>query len=87
MDARFNTYWGRVFRERNERSLFGAQLQHYADIYTSRVSNFLGYSPAQTFRAPGRDAPRARLLTHTRTTPHEAPLPGPAPAPGALRLR
>ena len=60
VDAQFNPYWGRVFRERNERSLFGAQLQHYADIYTSRVSNFLAYSPGQTFRAPRDVMPHER---------------------------
>jgi|JI10StandDraft_1071094.scaffolds.fasta_scaffold62326_3 5'-nucleotidase len=60
VDERFNAYWGRVFRERNERSLFGAQLQHYADIYTSRVSNFLAYSPGQMFRAPRDVMPHER---------------------------
>ena len=60
VDERFNPYWGRVFRERNERSLFGAQLQHYADIYTSRVSNFLAYSPGQMFRAPRDVMPHER---------------------------
>ena len=60
LDAKFNTYWGRVFRERNEPSMFGAQLSHYADIYTSRVSNFLAYSPGQQFRAPRQVMPHER---------------------------
>ena len=52
LDAHFNPYWGRLFRESNERSQFGAQVQSYAGIYTSRVSNFLAYSPNQSFRRP-----------------------------------
>ena len=46
----FNPYWGELFRAGNEKSQFGAQVQSYAGIYTSRVSNFLGYSPNQVFR-------------------------------------
>lgn len=60
LDAKFNTYWGRIFRERNERSMFGAQLSSFADIYTSRVSNFLAYSPGQLFRAPRQVMPHER---------------------------
>ncbi len=60
VDARFNPYWGRVFREGNERSQFGAQLMSYADIYTSKVSNFLAYSPGQCFRAPRDVMPHER---------------------------
>lgn len=52
VEVRFNPYWGRIFRERHEPSLFGAQVQSYADIYTSQVDNFLFYSPDQHFRAP-----------------------------------
>jgi HAD superfamily 5'-nucleotidase-like hydrolase len=60
VDGRFNPYWGRIFRERNERSWFGAQVEDYADIYTGRVSNFLAYSPGQYFRAPREDMPHER---------------------------
>ncbi len=61
VDARFNPYWGRLFRERNERSLFGAQVQNYAGIYTSRVSNFLAYSPNQSFRTNRIMMPHERV--------------------------
>lgn len=61
VDARFNPYWGRVFREGNERSQLGAQVQHYACIYTSRVSNMLAYSPNQVFRAPREKMPHERV--------------------------
>ena len=56
MEQRFergaNAYWGLVFKEGNENSRFGEQVQDYADLYTSRVSNFLYYSPMQVFRSP-----------------------------------
>jgi hypothetical protein len=63
VDARFNPYWGRLFREGNERSQFGAQVQSYAGIYTSRVSNFLAYSPNQVFRRPRAVMPHERVST------------------------
>ncbi len=60
IDRVFNPYWGRLFREENERSLFGGQVGDYADVYTSRVSNFLGYSPVQYFRSPREVMPHER---------------------------
>ena len=60
VDRTFNPYWGRLFREGNDRSQFGAQVQAYAGIYTSRVSNFLAYSPNQVFRSPREVMPHER---------------------------
>jgi 5'-nucleotidase len=51
----FNPYWGLLFKEGNENSRFGYQVEQYACLYTSRVSNFLHYSPMQYYRSP-RDA-------------------------------
>jgi HAD superfamily 5'-nucleotidase-like hydrolase len=51
-DALFHPYWGSLLKEGNEPSSFGAQVEEYACVYTSRVSNFLSYSPAQYFRSP-----------------------------------
>ena len=48
----YNRYWGLLFKEGNENSRFGEQIEDYACLYTSRVSNFLYYSPMQYFRAP-----------------------------------
>jgi 5'-nucleotidase len=48
----FNPFWGLMFKEGNENSRFGEQVEQYACLYTSRVSNFLFYSPAQYFRSP-----------------------------------
>lgn len=52
VDRAFNPYWGSMFAERHETSWFGAQVEDFACIYTSRVSN-LGYvSPSRYFHAP-----------------------------------
>jgi HAD superfamily 5'-nucleotidase-like hydrolase len=52
VDLSFNPYWGPLFKEGNENSRFGEQVEDYACLYTSRVSNFLAYSPLRYFRAP-----------------------------------
>jgi hypothetical protein len=49
---RFHPYWGSLLKEANETSSFGDQVEEYACVYTSRVSNFLAYSPLQYFRSP-----------------------------------
>jgi HAD superfamily 5'-nucleotidase-like hydrolase len=56
-----NAYWGLVFKEGNENSRFGEQVEDYADLYTSRVSNFLYYSPMQFFRSPRAAMPHERI--------------------------
>jgi HAD superfamily 5'-nucleotidase-like hydrolase len=58
----FNPRWGMLFRDRGELSAFGAQVEDYACVYTSRASNFRFYSPAWYFRSP-RDR-MAHELTH-----------------------
>ena len=52
IDQRFHPFWGSLLKEENEESSFGSQVEEYACLYTSRVSNFLAYSPAQYFRSP-----------------------------------
>ncbi len=52
IDLRFHPYWGSLLKEGAEQSSFGKQVDDYACLYTSRVSNFLQYSPQQTFRSP-----------------------------------
>jgi 5'-nucleotidase len=52
VDLRFHPFWGSILKEENEESSFGAQVEEYACLYTSRVSNFLYYSPQQYFRSP-----------------------------------
>lgn len=57
IDRAYNAHWGSCLREGNENSRFGEQVNDYADLYTSRVSNFGPYSPLRYFRAPRRPMP------------------------------
>jgi hypothetical protein len=52
VDQRFHPFWGSLLKEQNEESSFGSQVEEYACLYTSRVGNFLFYSPQQYFRSP-----------------------------------
>jgi len=54
IDACFHPYWGSLMKEADDRSSFGDQVEEYACLYTSRVSNMCAYSPLQHFRG-GRD--------------------------------
>ena len=56
----FNRYWGLIFKEGTENSRFGEQVEDYACIYTSRVSNFRFYSPNRHFRGPRDRMPHER---------------------------
>lgn len=48
----FHPYWGSLFKQGAELSSFGDQVEHYACLYTSRVSNLANYSPMHYFRSP-----------------------------------
>jgi hypothetical protein len=62
VDLAYNAHWGPLFKEGNENSRFGEQVEDYACIYTSRASNFLFYSPMQYFRSPRDQMPHERQL-------------------------
>ncbi|NIN11491.1 MAG: HAD-IG family 5'-nucleotidase [Gemmatimonadales bacterium] len=47
-----NSRWGLLMRAGNDKSLLARQVERYADIYTSRVSNFLYETPFAYFRSP-----------------------------------
>jgi HAD superfamily 5'-nucleotidase-like hydrolase len=85
-----NRYWGLTFKEGNENSRFGEQIEVYACVYTSRVSNFVFYSPMQYFRSP-----RA-AMAHERSAParispwgdeHGAPVAGDRPSKASRASR
>ncbi len=57
----YNRYWGLTFKEGNENSRFAEQIEDYACVSTSRVSNFLFYSPMQYFRSLRRAMPHERV--------------------------
>ena len=60
LDLAFNPNWGPLFREGHEISKFGEQVEAYACVYTSRVSNFRFYSPNRHFRGPRDRMPHER---------------------------
>jgi 5'-nucleotidase len=46
-----NPTWGPLMRAGNDKSLFARQVERYADVYTSRVSNFGAETPYAYIRA------------------------------------
>ena len=57
VDEAFNPYWGSVFAARRDTSRFGAQVENYACLYTSRVTNFRYASPSKYFHSPHGSMP------------------------------
>lgn len=45
-----NPYWGSLFKQGSNKSFFGAQVDDFACVYTSRVSNFAAYGSHHYFR-------------------------------------
>jgi len=58
-----NAFWGPLMRAGNDKSLLARQVERYADIYTSRVSNFLSYSPFAYLRSRRGTLPHDGLET------------------------
>jgi 5'-nucleotidase len=56
-----NRWWGPLMRAGNDKSLLARQVERYADVYTSRVSNFLYCSPFAYLRSPRGDLPHEAL--------------------------
>lgn len=52
-----NTRWGLLLRTGNDKSHLARQLERYADIYTSRVSNLLAVTPFAYLRSPRGSLP------------------------------
>ena len=52
INKEFHPYWGSLLKEMNGLSIFGQQVDLYADIYMRRVSCLGVYSPTQFFRSP-----------------------------------
>lgn len=48
----FNAVWGPLMRCGSDKSHLARQIERYADVYTSRVSNLLRYTPFVYMRAP-----------------------------------
>jgi len=52
-----NGRWGLLTRAGNDKSHLARQVERYADVYTSRVSNFLHATPYAYFRSPRGSLP------------------------------
>lgn len=52
-----NKRWGLLLRAGNDKSRMARQLERYADVYTSRVSNLLHCTPYAYLRAPAGTLP------------------------------
>ncbi|MGB5185499.1 MAG: 5'-nucleotidase domain-containing protein, partial [Acidimicrobiia bacterium] len=61
-----NPAWGLMMRAGADKSLLARQVERYADIYTSRVSNLLYPGPYAMFRIGRLDLP------HDPHPPHES---------------
>jgi 5'-nucleotidase len=90
LEEGLNPYWGLTFKEGNENSRFGEQIEVYACIYTSRVSNVVYYSPMQYFRSPRAAMPHERAAP-VRISPwgdaHAAPIGGDRPSKASKASR
>ena len=62
----YNAYWGMLLKARGEQSIFGSQVEDYACVYTSRVTNFGLYSSFQYFRS------RRDRMSHEQHFPDNA---------------
>ena len=58
-----NARWGLLTRAGNDKSHLTRQIERYADIYTSRVSNFLHATPYAYFRSPRGNLPHDPVET------------------------
>lgn len=60
----FSGRWGFLSRAGlNDKSQLCRQIEKYADVYTSRVSNFMRYTPYAYFRSPSQSLAHDRGLT------------------------
>ncbi len=60
-----NEAWGPLMRAGQDKSLFARQVERYADVYTSRVSNLLYPSPFAMLRASRLDLPHDPHFSHS----------------------
>lgn len=62
VDQAFHPFWGSLLKAGAEVSSFGDQVEEYACLYTTRVSNLKRYSPMHYYRSP-RDSMPHELRT------------------------
>lgn len=64
-----NPRWGPLLRAGNDKSLFARQVERYADIYTSRVSNLGRRTPFAYMRATRTTLPHDRVAESSADRP------------------
>lgn len=71
-----NRHWGPLTRAGNDKSHLARQMERYADIYTSRVSNLLYTTPYVYLRSPRGSLPHDPSMPGgTPTAPHQGSTP------------
>lgn len=59
-ESNFNTYWGEVMRAGVEPSFYASQIERYACIYMTKISDFSNDSPRSYYR------PKKRKIAHEK---------------------
>ncbi len=62
IDRNFHPFWGSLFKAGPETSSFGNQVEAYACLYTTRVSNLYRYSPMHFFQSSRDRMPHERSV-------------------------
>ncbi len=75
--------WGLLMRAGNDKSRLAFQMERYADVYTSRVSNFLHYTPFVYLRSPRGSLPHDSGPEGGSNLNSWSGIPGPADAAAA----
>lgn len=57
----YNPQWGQLMRAGNEESYLAYQVERYACVYMSKLSDLLALSPRTYFRAPRRPLSHERI--------------------------
>lgn len=63
--AQFHHVWGQLMKTGYSNSRFASQVERFACLYTSHVSNFLAYSPSKSWRSAEDSLP------HEETGPRD----------------
>ena len=61
-----NEQWGLLMRTGNDKSLMARHVERHADVYTSRVSNFLNETPHAYLRSARGSLPHDPIADHLR---------------------
>jgi len=65
VDVAFHPFWGALLKAGPEVSSFGDQVEEYACLYTTRVSNLQRYSPMHFYRSPRDTMPHELSVTQS----------------------